>query len=63
MPDETDQMLVLRPVGGKQAAWPEANFIVGNPPFVASKDFRAELGTGYAEALCEAYPEVPALMG
>ncbi len=59
MPDETDQVLALRPVGGKQAAWPEAEFIVGNPPFVAGKDLRAELGSGYAEALWAAYPEVP----
>ena len=59
VPDETDQVLVLRPVGGRQAAWPEADFIVGNPPFVAGKDLRAELGTGYAEALWAAYPEVP----
>jgi len=59
VPDETDQVLVLRPVGGKQAAWPEAEFIVGNPPFVAGKDLRAELGSGYAEALWAAYPKVP----
>jgi len=59
VPDETDQVLVLRPVGGKQAEWPEAEFIVGNPPFVAGKDMRGELGSGYAEALWAAYPKVP----
>jgi len=61
VPDEADQVLVLRPVGGKQAAWPEAEFIVGNPPFVAGKDLRVELGSGYAEALWAAYPKVPPL--
>ena len=59
VPDLTDQVLVLRPVGGKQAPWPAADFIVGNPPFVAGKDMRAELGGGYAEALWAAYPKVP----
>ncbi len=59
VPDLTDQVLTLRPVGGKQAPWPAADFIVGNPPFVAGKDLRAELGGGYAEALWAAYPEVP----
>lgn len=59
VPDETDRVLVLRPVGGKPAPWPDADFIVGNPPFVAGKDMRDELGGGYAEALWAAYPKVP----
>jgi len=59
VPDLTDQVLVVRPVGGKQAPWPAADFIVGNPPFVAGKDLRAELGGGYAKALWAAYPRVP----
>ncbi len=59
VPDETDRVLVLRPVGAKQAVWPDADFIVGNPPFIAGKDLRAELGDGYAEALWTAYPKVP----
>jgi len=59
VPDETDQVLVLRPVGGRQAAWPEADFIVGNPPFTGAKYLRENLGDGYAEALWAAYPKVP----
>ena len=59
VPDETDRVLVLRPVGAKVPAWPEADLIVGNPPFVAGKDMRAELGDGYTEALWKAYPKVP----
>lgn len=59
VPDETDRVAVLRPVDPKPAAWPEAEFIVGNPPFIAGKDLRAELGDGYAEALWKAYPKVP----
>jgi hypothetical protein len=33
-PDETARELVLRPIGAKPAAWPDADFIVGNPPFI-----------------------------
>jgi hypothetical protein len=35
--------------------WPEAEFIVGNPPFIGGKDLRGELGSGYAEALWAAH--------
>lgn len=44
----------------RQPDWPEANFIVGNPPFIGGKDIRAELGGDYAEALWRANPTVPA---
>ncbi len=59
VPDETDQIEAVRFLGGRQAEWPEVDFIVGNPPFVAGKDLRAELGSGYAAALWAAYPKVP----
>ncbi len=58
-PDETDRVLVLRPVGGKPAQWPEADFIVGNPPFIGAKRLRETLGEGYVEALWHAYPKIP----
>ncbi|WP_306224064.1 class I SAM-dependent DNA methyltransferase [Bosea beijingensis] len=38
--------------------WPEAEFIVGNPPFIGGKDLRARLGNVYAEALWAAHPQV-----
>jgi hypothetical protein len=59
VPDEADQIPVLRPVDPKPSLWPEAEFIIGNPPFIAGKDLRAELGEGYAEALWKTYPKVP----
>ena len=59
VPDPTDRVLVLRPIGAKQTVWPEADFIVGNPPFIGAKYLRAELGDGYTEALWKAYPKVP----
>ncbi|HEY0112053.1 MAG TPA: DNA methyltransferase [Allosphingosinicella sp.] len=42
----------------RQPEWPEAEFIVGNPPFIGGKDIRRELGGDYAEALWEANPRV-----
>jgi hypothetical protein len=35
--------------------WPEAEFIVGNPPFIGGKDIRARLGEEYAQALWAAH--------
>lgn len=35
--------------------WPQADYIVGNPPFVGGKDIRARMGSGYAEALWKAH--------
>ena len=39
--------------------WPEAEFIVGNPPFIGGKNLRDRLGSPYAEALWKANPSVP----
>lgn len=39
--------------------WPEADFIIGNPPFIGGKDIRRQLGGDYAEALWKANPRVP----
>jgi hypothetical protein len=41
------------------AEWPQADYIVGNPPFIGAATMRAALGDGYVEALRGAWPEVP----
>jgi len=43
----------------KPATWPEATFIVGNPPFIGAGRLRDSLGDGYVEALWKAYPKMP----
>ncbi len=43
----------------RPAEWPEAEFVVGNPPFIGGKDMRAEFGDGYAEACWKARPKIP----
>lgn len=49
--DMDDGREVLRYVNPRQPRWPEADFIVGNPPFMGAKDMRRELGDGYVDAL------------
>lgn len=59
VPDETARRPLYRYVKPRRAAWLPAEFIVGNPPFIAGKDMRDELGDGYAEALWKVRPDVP----
>jgi hypothetical protein len=58
VPDETKRMALLTYKNPRQAEWPPADFIVGNPPFIGNKYIRCELGDGYAETLREIYPGV-----
>ncbi len=43
----------------RPAKWPQAEFIVGNPPFIGKGKMREDLGDGYTETLRAAYPDVP----
>jgi len=45
---------LLNPDGG-EAAWPDAEFIVGNPPFLGDKKQLAELGEQYVTTLRRTY--------
>jgi len=38
--------------------WPDAEYIVGNPPFVAGQNFREEFGDTYSEALWRLYGDI-----
>ena len=63
-----DAVLVRTSTGDPDTAnprrplWPEADFIIGNPPFIGGKGtgLRSTLGSEYAEALWAANPNVPA---
>ncbi len=41
------------------APWPEADFIVGNPPFIGTSMMRQALGDAYTERLRKVYRDVP----
>lgn len=42
----------------KRPKWPEAEYIIGNPPFIGGKDIRAELGDLYAETLWKVHKDI-----
>ena len=59
IPDESARVPLERYIRPQKAAWPEADFVVGNPPFIGASNIRRALGDGYTEALRSAWPEVP----
>ncbi len=59
VPDEKARVPVTRHVNPAKAEWPEADFVVGNPPFIGNWRMRFALGDGYAAALRAIYEEVP----
>jgi hypothetical protein len=59
VPDPAERLLYYEYRGTEQAEWPQADFIIGNPPYLGSGRMRAAFGDGYVEALRRTYPEVP----
>ena len=59
VPDSAARLEYRELVNPHEAEWPEADFIVGNPPFMGQFRQRDALGDGYVEALRAAYPDVP----
>ncbi|HTG31392.1 MAG TPA: DNA methyltransferase [Thermoanaerobaculia bacterium] len=59
IPDETARVPVYRYVNPRRAEWPEAEFIIGNPPYIGNRLMRSVLGDGYAEAIRDSYTSVP----
>ncbi|MEX2304184.1 MAG: DNA methyltransferase [Bryobacterales bacterium] len=58
VPDESAQVPLERYLKPRKAEWPEADFVIGNPPFIGAGAMRRALGDGYVEALRQTYPEV-----
>jgi len=59
IPDEEARVELRTYKNPRPATWPTAEFIVGNPPFIAGKGMRQELGDGYAEAVWRVGPHIP----
>ncbi|SPH20744.1 hypothetical protein ASD8599_01485 [Ascidiaceihabitans donghaensis] len=59
VPDPTARITVYDYAKPKATKWPEAEFIVGNPPFIGKLKMREALGDGYIEAIWSAYPKMP----
>ncbi|CDG52411.1 conserved hypothetical protein [Halomonas sp. A3H3] len=55
IPDETSRTNVYRYHNPRRAEWPEADYIIGNPPFIGNKRLRIALGDGYVDAVRAVY--------
>lgn len=60
VPDESAQVEQYIYINPRKAEWPQADYIVGNPPFIGEKRMRQALGDGYVEALRATYSSLPA---
>jgi hypothetical protein len=59
VPDEAALVPQWKYIRPRKAVWPQADFIVGNPPFIGAAPMRAALGDGYVEALRIVRRDVP----
>ncbi len=59
VPDPNAKLKYMEYVGARAAEWPQADFIVGNPPYLGNKRMREAFGDGYVDALRGAYSDVP----
>ena len=59
VPDPATTLPYMEHVWARPAPWPEADFIVGNPPFAGAFRQREMFGDGYVDSLRQAYPDVP----
>jgi hypothetical protein len=59
IPDDSARVPVERYVNPRKATWPEAEFVVGNPPFIGGWKIRGAISSGYVEALWATYPHIP----
>ena len=59
IPDETGRIPVYRYTNPRRAEWPEADYILGNPPFIGGWKMRSALGDGYLEALWQLHLDIP----
>lgn len=59
VPDPAARLAYFAYSNPRPAAWPHADFIVGNPPYMGLWRQREELGDGYVDALRSVYSDVP----
>ena len=59
VPDPSDQVVIYRYLNARAAEWPEADYVVSNPPFVGDKRMRNTLGDDYVEFLRKANGDIP----
>ncbi len=57
VPDESKRTPLLMYTNPRAAKWPQADCIVGNPPFLGTKRMREAFGDGYVTALRKVYED------
>ena len=55
VPDPESQVVIYQYLNARAAEWPEADYVVSNPPFIGNFKMRELLGDGYAESLRMVY--------
>jgi hypothetical protein len=55
VPDESARTVLFDYKNPRPAEWPQADYIVGNPPFIGASRMRDALGDGYTESLRKAW--------
>jgi hypothetical protein len=58
IPDETARAEIYRYIRPKRATWPNADFIIGNPPFIGCRRMRKRLSSPYVDALRLVYDDL-----
>ncbi len=59
VPDETAQVPEYEYINPRKAEWPEADYVVGNPPFIGTSKMRESLGDGYTITIRKTISDVP----
>ncbi|MGE0333571.1 MAG: class I SAM-dependent DNA methyltransferase [Ramlibacter sp.] len=59
VPDDNAQVPQWRYIRPCKATWPQADYVVGNPPFIGAGPMREALGDGYVESLRAVWKDVP----
>ncbi len=59
VPDPAAKLPYYEYVNARPAEWPEAEFIIGNPPYLGQARMREGFGDGYVDSLRAAYDDVP----
>ncbi|WP_041523763.1 class I SAM-dependent DNA methyltransferase [Gilvimarinus agarilyticus] len=55
IPDDAQRIPVYHFNNPRKTEWPEAEYIVGNPPFIGAATMRRALGDGYVDAVRASY--------
>jgi hypothetical protein len=59
VPDPEARLVYNLYTNARPARWPQADFIIGNPPYLGQRKQRESFGHGYVDALRSAYPDLP----